>query len=485
MTQEADEDPEGIAGEMAYVALLHGQDHAFYLYALLLGHRLWCLDPETPRVLMVGKAIKAEPAQKVQGKKPTPDYPSPFLESPARQTLAVMWQVREVDLIDAAIADKTSRKRHRFVFTKLRAFEVPYRKIIFFDLDIIVRRSPKELFKVEAPAGMYHGRWDRKDARHGEILPTEAFHDGFRVMGCINAGLMRLDPLGSKAERRKQVDDLVRKVSELTENDQTYLPEQYFLVKELPGWHHIEVAWNCEVNAEWYVQPEPRKNRRNKDKPDKPKVQLSEMPADWWQLSNEGNVEQLRRTVGMFHFSGIWLHPWWYIHLQPDQAFTLIQKQFAYRDRRGMVALAVSDWLSALEDLRECKDIQGEQATYLLNIIDDLAWCSSCWWEVAEPCGENCTWYKDETICEECLVKAKLSCTQDGSCNTGSNKKRPRPPGKRDKDRVADSGPSADSRKVSDATASEISSEIVEVPGPSAKLKDAKIAKGKKPRGRK
>eukprot|EP00434_Breviolum_minutum_P026614 symbB.v1.2.023524.t1/scaffold2155.1/size87741/5 len=200
------------------------------------------------------------------------------------------------------------------------------------------------------------------------------------------------------------------RVSELTENDQTYLPEQYFLVKELPGWHHIEVAWNCEVNAEWYVQPEPRKNRRNKDKPDKPRVQLSEMPDDWWQLSNEGNVEQLRRTVGMFHFSGIWLHPWWYIHLQPDQAFTLIQKQFAYRDRRGMVALAVSDWLSALEDLRECKEIQGEQATYLLNIIDDLAWCSSCWWEVAEPCGENCTWYKDETICEECLVKAKFTC---------------------------------------------------------------------------
>ena len=25
----------------------------------------------------------------------------------------------------------------------------------------------------------------------------------------------------------------------------------------------------------------------------------------------------------------------WYIHLQADQAFTLIQKQFAYRDGRG------------------------------------------------------------------------------------------------------------------------------------------------------
>ena len=47
MTEEADEDPEGIAGEMAYVALVHGSDRAFYLYTLLLGHRLWRLDPET------------------------------------------------------------------------------------------------------------------------------------------------------------------------------------------------------------------------------------------------------------------------------------------------------------------------------------------------------------------------------------------------------------------------------------------------------
>ena len=169
MTQEADEDPE-IDGEAAYVALLHGSKRTFYLYAVLLGHRLRCLDPETPRVLMIGKAINAEPVQKVE------EYPSPFLESPGRETLEVMWQIREVNLIDAVLADKTPNKRHRFVFTKLRAFEVPYRKIIFFDLDIIVRRSPRELFKVEAPAGMYHGRWDRKDVRHGEIFPPEAFH---------------------------------------------------------------------------------------------------------------------------------------------------------------------------------------------------------------------------------------------------------------------------------------------------------------------
>jgi len=45
---------------------------------------------------------------------------------------------------------------------------------------------------------------------------------------------------------------------------------------------------------------------RNKDKPDKPKVQLSEMPEDWWQLGNED-------FVGLpgghfFNLSGVRLH---------------------------------------------------------------------------------------------------------------------------------------------------------------------------------
>ena len=372
---------------------------------------------------MIGKAINAEPVQKVE------EYPSPFLESPGRETLEVMWQIREVNLIDAVLADKTPNKRHRFVFTKLRAFEVPYRKIIFFDLDIIVRRSPRELFKVEAPAGMYHGRWDRKDVRHGEILPRVAFHDGIRVRGCVNAGLMRLDPLGSKAERMEQIDVLVRKVSELTEKDQSYLPEQYFLVKELPRWHHIDVAWNCEVNPEWFVDAKSDAE---------PKVLRTEMPEDWWQLGADdkgadrifrengfcgqgakSNVEQLSETVRIFHFSGNSLQPWWYIHLQPGEAFTLIQKQFAFRDGRCMVALAVADWLSALQDLRACALFQRKQATYLQNIIYELARYSSSWWESARQCGNGCTCCKDETICEECFVKAQGLPKKKKSCEVG------------------------------------------------------------------
>ena len=56
--------------------------------------------------------------------------------------------------------------------------------------------------------------------------------------------------------------------------------------------------------------------------------------------------------VKNFHFSGQWLQPWWYIHLSPQDAKQLIQTQHAYRDPRGMVALAVEEWLLAVAWLK-------------------------------------------------------------------------------------------------------------------------------------
>eukprot|EP00439_Symbiodinium_sp_Y106_P047123 s427_g6.t1 len=128
-----------------------------------------------------------------------------------RKCLDAVWQVAEVDLVDQEAADKTRRKRHRYVFTKLRAFQVPYRKLIFFDLDIIIRSSPKELFQVTAPAGMYHGHWNRDQAAHGQEIPAEAFYNSdYGVYGCINAGLMRLDTLPTAEQRRRFTDEMLK-----------------------------------------------------------------------------------------------------------------------------------------------------------------------------------------------------------------------------------------------------------------------------------
>ncbi|CAE8605029.1 unnamed protein product, partial [Polarella glacialis] len=317
-----------LEGENAYVALLHGQRQEFILYALLLGHRLKHLDSSTPRVLLVGHAL--------------PEYDAPFLEGDFLRCLQTCWQVRPVDLIDAAAADKSPRKRHRYVFTKLRALEVPYRRLLFFDLDVIVRKDPSPLFEVPAPAGMYHGDWvSRRASTHGGLLPEEAL-----TSGCVNAGLLRLDPPADKIARRQLLEEMMEEVASLTVADESYLPEQYYLVRKLAAWRHLDVSWNCEVNPEVYVETAYSKGKaRGKSST----VVVAEMPSDWWQLGD--TEDDLANSVGMFHFSGTHLEPWWYLHLSAASAKAVLRSHFRNRDSRGMVALAVCDWLQGIEDL--------------------------------------------------------------------------------------------------------------------------------------
>ena len=305
-----------------------------------------------------------------------PDHPSPFLDSNARTTLQTIWDVTEVDLIDAPIADKTGGKRHCFVFTKLRAFEVPYRHIIFFDLDIVVRFPPQELFLIEAPAAMYQGKRDGRNARHGEPILPEAFHN-FR--GCVNAGLMRLDPPISQNKRRYMLESLVKKVKQLKKEDASYLPEQYFLVKEI----HISQKNNTEMV-----------------------VLQTDLPPDWFAL---GSSERLAKNVRLFHFSGLWIMPWWYIHVTPQTAFNEISKAYSHRDSRGMVALAVKEWLIALQDLLTF--LAGtEQGMFVEAVVDRLKWIAQTWWDDQRECElDSCCGYLDETgLCEECMVRSKL-----------------------------------------------------------------------------
>jgi hypothetical protein len=360
--------------------------------------------------------------------------------------LEAFWQVRLVDLVDAPAADKTHGKRHRYVFTKLRALEVPFRKIVFFDLDVVVRRSPAELFEIPAPAGMYHGPWaERGSARHGKTLSAEAFSKG----GCVNAGLLRLDPSPGAAARRQLVETMLAEVRELGEESSSYLPEQYYMVQKLPDWHHIGVAWNCEVNPLYYVEAsQPRKDSLYKsgwdkvgtaeaqwetsrwdawtdqeqnewwasqswtdaeweewwqgwdrwdnnwwdDKPDidgvhgryREELRAAEMPWDWWELG--ASQEELSSEVAMFHFSGTFLEPWWYLHLSrwpAETAKARLQRQFHEHDSRGMIALALSDWLGALQELRDKfrRASSPDQASHLEAVIGGLLSTVDYWWD--------------------------------------------------------------------------------------------------------
>jgi len=377
----------GYSGEHAYVSLLHGDRTEFLVYALLLGFRLKQVDASTPRVLLVGKEA--------------PDQTSPFVQGDDRKCLDAVWQVAEVDLVDQEAADKTRRKRHRYVFTKLRAFQVPYRKLIFFDLDIIIRSSPKELFQVTAPAGMYHGHWNRDQAAHGQEIPAEAFYNSdYGVYGCINAGLMRLDTLPTAEQRRRFTDEMLQEVGELKERDQSYLPEQYFLVKKLPVWRHIEVKWNCEVNPLHHMDT--RGNGVVKAE--------EEMPKDWLQLG--ANEDELREKVAMFHFSGKWLEPWWFLDKPPREALAFARAQFKHQDPRGMIALSVAEWLSAVEEM-ETSDMFEEQAENLRYNIEYLRYKADQWWAndsvTCSRCGCKNEWYAQyKDYCEECEVEREL-----------------------------------------------------------------------------
>jgi hypothetical protein len=382
---EADDDEEG---ENAYVALLHGKGPHFLLYALQLGHRLRKLDPGTPRILLVGRALSGHPS---------------FLEDFwALSSLEGLWKVRAVDLVDAERADRTSRKRHRFVFTKLRALEVPYRKVLFFDLDVTVRKDPSPLFEVPAPAGMYHGHEKfRRAVRHCGEISREALE-----CGCINAGLMRLDPPRGRAARRHLLDEMLNEVAGITEEEQTFLPEQYYLVRKLSGWRHIDVSWNCEVNPALYIDEGFPCSQSDQlaDNSSTPTARLewADMPNDWWQLGMKH--EELSEVVGMFHFSGNYLEPWWYLHLSADRARASLRKQFRHRDARGMVALAISDWLLSVEELKQDRALEAVE-----ELVQGLKGKRDWWaWENAKSC-KHCGGEQDGSRCEECSVRSDLN----------------------------------------------------------------------------
>ena len=60
-----------------------------------------------------------------------------------RKSLEMFWSLTDIDLIDAEHVDKSGSKQHKQVFSKLRLFELPYRKIHFLDLDAVLqRRAP-------------------------------------------------------------------------------------------------------------------------------------------------------------------------------------------------------------------------------------------------------------------------------------------------------------------------------------------------------
>lgn len=297
----------------AYVALLHGAKEHFWIYALLLGRKLQSLDPHTPRYLLGAK------------------HASPFFTGTYKECLETFWNIQYVELVDVPQADKTLSKRHRHVFTKLRLFELRVSKILFFDLDVLVVKNPKELFTVSAPAGMYHGPPEfRCRLRHGHRIPRRYLYNGAPTSpnGCVNAGLLRIDLPTSETDRNVLLRNLLECAHHLTEGDQSYLPEQYFLVQKLSNWSHIGREWNWEVSPQFY----PSSSGAVRGTP-----------------LRTGGRRFLGGTVGMYHFSGSW-EPWWYILMKPQAAFRHLKNKHPAAE---WLAASVRDWLQAVDDFTQ------------------------------------------------------------------------------------------------------------------------------------
>ena len=107
----------------------------------------------------------------------TEDVPSEAL-----QLLGQIWQLRQVPYIISAgdLHVPSEKARFREVFTKLQVLNpeaLPYDKVVFLDLDMIVLRNIDELFQLRPPAAMSTAKrdgFDEANCQHGQRLLTFA-----------------------------------------------------------------------------------------------------------------------------------------------------------------------------------------------------------------------------------------------------------------------------------------------------------------------
>ena len=180
--------------QTCFASLLHGNKDEYFVYACVLGRRLCESSDGSDRVLLCGPGCCEEYSKRVA-----------LREAGWNRLLAV-------DVIAAPHLDKTASQRHLLVFTKLRALELPYARVVFLDLDILPRDGCdlSELFTVDAPAGKYHNSsYYASDIDHGDLIPWESQEVG---NWCINAGVMRLDPERALWQRVSQVQSMIEEI---------------------------------------------------------------------------------------------------------------------------------------------------------------------------------------------------------------------------------------------------------------------------------
>lgn len=220
----------------AYVSLIYGKGAEYVSGALVLGYSLRATGSSLPRILMH-----------------TDDVPREALV-----LLAELWDLRRVEYIWSAEDlhnQPYEEARFKQVFTKLHCFNpavLPYDRVLFVDLDMLVLRNLEELFKIRPPAAMSNTKKCQRDSSSGKVVGgprgVELAHGARMGNGVddnyFNAGTMLLAP-------SQPLFDLL--VADVLAPDPTWhlggwSPEQKYLSRVYAGaWSHISQLFNFEV----------------------------------------------------------------------------------------------------------------------------------------------------------------------------------------------------------------------------------------------
>jgi len=359
--------PDPPVTDSCFAALLHGNAPKYFAYACVLGRRLRETSPGPDRVLLCG--------------------PGSFCESGAARAALrrAGWdRLLPVAPISAVHLDKTCAKRHALVFTKLRVLELPYARVLLLDLDLLPRAGAdlgRLLREVQAPAGKYHScEAGGPEPEHGQLLSEESRESRWSP----NAGVMRLDPLPTRAERRAQVAAMEAEVSR--REGATYLPEQYYLAERLEAWRHIDKRWNWEVWPEWddpgVTHPLPEACERARRQGWAGYYRGRE--RDW---EPPGSAEVLQE-VRVWHFSGSWDTAPWMFQGAADarEVHRTAAQLFRARDPGGVVATALAEWRAAFDDLLTEQSEDSEVPNPLRQVASELTHKASEAWANAWTC---------------------------------------------------------------------------------------------------
>ncbi|CAJ1371715.1 unnamed protein product [Effrenium voratum] len=206
--------------KVAYTSLIYGTKRKYVAGALALGLSLQATGTEHDRVLLH-----------------THDVPEEAL-----QLLQELWKLQEVPYVLSAGDLHTSDKaRFKDVFTKLHVFNpevLPFDKVVFLDLDMIVLRNIDELFELRPPAGMstFKSSGFAEQPDHGQRLHPRRCY--------VNAGTMVIAP--SKDLFRLLVADVAE--PDPNWHVSAWSPEQRYLSDVMCGeWTHVSQLYNFEV----------------------------------------------------------------------------------------------------------------------------------------------------------------------------------------------------------------------------------------------